>query len=183
MKKLLVLFAFLFMAAIGHASGACTDTIKPANPYIFVGSSITLSNAISGTWSSSNSAIAIIGSSTGVLTPVTVGTVSITHNHGSGCTSTQIFTIHGANGPGYVLNKGTIGATYVTINNNDYKRASIAVTYTNIPGDTIIGIYNIYTGNLIVPPTTDTNYVYGDSTFRRVNNASVLQTWLRTNAY
>ncbi len=53
---------------------------------VCIGSSITLGNEVSGgTWSSSNVAVASVGSLSGVVTGITVSTVVITYSLGGGC--------------------------------------------------------------------------------------------------
>jgi uncharacterized protein YjdB len=70
-------------AAIIGSTAGCTATTT------------TLSSATSGgTWSSSNTAIATIGSSTGVMSGVVVGTARITYMLSSGCFVSTIVTIN-----------------------------------------------------------------------------------------
>ena len=60
------------------------------------GSSVTLSDATSGgTWSSSNTATAVVNSSTGVVTGVSAGTatISYTYTNSNNCTSTVTATV------------------------------------------------------------------------------------------
>ncbi len=58
------------------------------------GSTITLSDATSGgTWSTGNWAIATIGSTSGVVTGVSAGSVSISYSLAAGCRSTIIITV------------------------------------------------------------------------------------------
>ncbi|MES2704592.1 MAG: Ig-like domain-containing protein, partial [Bacteroidota bacterium] len=62
---------------------------------VCVGSTIVLSGApTGGTWISSNTAIATIGSSSGVLTGVTAGTVTITYTLSTGCSLTTTVTVN-----------------------------------------------------------------------------------------
>ncbi len=59
-----------------------------------VGSTTTLSNATSGgSWSSSNTTVATIGSATGVVSTLAVGTSLITYALGAGCYSTATLTV------------------------------------------------------------------------------------------
>lgn len=54
----------------------------------------TLTNTTSGTWSSSNTGVATIGSASGIVTPVSVGTTIITFTSSiTGCYTTKILTI------------------------------------------------------------------------------------------
>ncbi|MES2701903.1 MAG: Ig-like domain-containing protein [Bacteroidota bacterium] len=60
-----------------------------------VGADITLTNAVSGgAWSSSNTATATIGSSTGVLTGVAYGNTYITYSLGGSCYRTKLLTVN-----------------------------------------------------------------------------------------
>lgn len=76
-----------------------TVTINPTPPItgtftVCVGGTTALSNAATGgTWSSSNTAIATVGS-TGVVTGVSTGTSTITYDMGSGCTATAVVTVN-----------------------------------------------------------------------------------------
>ncbi len=55
-------------------------------PYVCLGSSVTLtSSPTGGVWTSSNPAIATVGSSTGVVTGIAVGSVTITYTLAGGC--------------------------------------------------------------------------------------------------
>jgi trimeric autotransporter adhesin len=59
-----------------------------------IGGTRTLHNYTGGgTWSSSNTSIATIGSSSGVVTGVAAGTVTITYQLGSGCRATVVIAI------------------------------------------------------------------------------------------
>ncbi|MBL7691664.1 MAG: Ig-like domain-containing protein, partial [Flavipsychrobacter sp.] len=94
-----------------YASGACVATkvvtvdatTLPAisGPTPLCSSSTgTYTNAITGgTWSSSSSIVATIGSSSGVLTPVKSGNVTITYTGPSGCYITKAVTINTAPPP------------------------------------------------------------------------------------
>ncbi len=84
-------------AAIGGPSSVC------------VGSSITLTNAVSGgTWSSSSISIAPIGAATGVLTGVSAGTTVVTYTLGTGCSTTKIITVNPS--PGLITGPSSICA-------------------------------------------------------------------------
>ena len=61
---------------------------------VIVGFSLTLSDAVAGgTWSSSNTAIATVGTSSGMVTAVSPGTVTINYTIADGCQSTHIVTV------------------------------------------------------------------------------------------
>ena len=130
---------------------AAAGTITGNSP-VCIGSNITLSDG-GGTWSSSNTAVAIIGSATGTLTGETAGTSKITYTSG-GCMTTTIATV--SIGAGTIngvttlsqntttsLSDATTGGTWTSGNN------SIAIVGTNglvsgvISGATTIATVNI----------------------------------------
>ena len=79
-------------------SGSVTVTVNPAPAAIGGGSSVCLPNSITltntttgGTWSSTNTSVAIIGSLSGILSGVVTGSSIITYKLSTGCfTSTNI---------------------------------------------------------------------------------------------
>ena len=80
---------------------ATTITVNPLPGGIIVpvdlcyGSTITLSDtATGGTWSSSNTSIATIGSLTGVITGLTTGSVTITYTLSTGCLTSSVVTVY-----------------------------------------------------------------------------------------
>ena len=85
-------------------AGGCYSTVVinvyPLPPGILgsasvcLGSTITLSDYVSGgTWTSSNTAVATIGSGTGVVTSVSVGATVITYQVATGCITTSTVTV------------------------------------------------------------------------------------------
>ena len=91
---------------ISYVSANCTPvtavvTVNPVSPIlgapfaVCAGISITLSDAITGgTWTSSNTAVATVGSSSGVVTGVSAGTVTITDIFPTGCSATVVVTVN-----------------------------------------------------------------------------------------
>ena len=72
------------------APGAITGVLAAC-----VGLTSPLGNSVAGgTWTSSNPAVASVGSSSGIVTGVTPGTVTITYNTGGACSSTASFTVN-----------------------------------------------------------------------------------------
>lgn len=64
-------------------------------PEVCVGRNITLSNVTpSGTWTSSNTAVATIVSGTGMVTGVSAGNATITYILPTGCIATQLLTVY-----------------------------------------------------------------------------------------
>ncbi len=59
-----------------------------------VGNSVTLTDAGTGTWSSSNTSVAIVGATTGVVTGISAGTATITYTRSIGCRITTTVTIN-----------------------------------------------------------------------------------------
>lgn len=124
------------------------------------GSSITLSNALAGgTWTSGNPLIAVVGSSTGVLTGVTGGMVNITYTGPLGCkTSTAISinptpaTILAAptlcTGRTTVLNCSTPGGVWISSN------TSVATIATSGPMDG--ATYGLSAGTVLISYTLPT---------------------------
>ncbi len=76
---------------------AVNPTITPiigANR-VCAGSSTTLSDASAGTWSSSNTSLATVGSATGVVTGISTGAPVITYTiFSTGCYTTSTFTVN-----------------------------------------------------------------------------------------
>ena len=87
-------------AAIGGPSSVCP------------GNNIVLTDATSGgTWSSSNTALATINPTTGVVTGVAGGFPIITYSAGSGCYTSTVLTVYSMNPIVGVLGMCTLGAT------------------------------------------------------------------------
>ena len=118
----------------GGSSATTTVTVLPVPAAIggslsvCMGSTTTLTNSVSsGTWTSSNTAVGTIGSSSGVLTPITTGTTTVTYNLGNGCaTATAIATVNPlpaaiggttvvCQGSTVTLTDGTSGGTWSTV--------------------------------------------------------------------
>ncbi len=81
------------------------------------GSSGTMSDAITGgVWTSSNTSVATIGTSTGAITTVGGGTTIITYTLSAGCTATQTITIDVMPGAISVVSPFCTGTTTTCIN-------------------------------------------------------------------
>jgi uncharacterized protein YjdB len=79
---------------------------------VCVGTSITLANSVpGGSWVCACPTIASVGSSTGVVTGITVGTCIMTYNMGGGCFTTKIISVNPF--PSAITGAGTVcvGAT------------------------------------------------------------------------
>ena len=92
------------VTTIYYSEGGCyayvSETVNPlpepilGSSYVCLGSSMTLTDATSGgTWSSSNTAVATVGSATGVVTGVSVGVTTITFAEG-GCILTKTVSVN-----------------------------------------------------------------------------------------
>jgi uncharacterized protein DUF2341/type IX secretion system substrate protein len=80
-----------------QTAGAETSNGAPAitgTPTVCVGSTSTLSDVAGGTWSSSDMARATVGLSTGVVTGVTAGALTITYTLSAGCIATMAVTVY-----------------------------------------------------------------------------------------
>ncbi len=103
-------------------------TILPLPPAITgpnivcVGSTITLSDATTGgTWSSGSTSIATVGTSTGVVTGVSINPVVIYYSVSSGCSVTTVVTVTALPSP---ITGATSVCTGSTISLSDSKRRS-----------------------------------------------------------
>ena len=82
-----------------NMSDSVTITINPppasiaGTTLVCVGGTVTLTDAGAGTWSSSSVTTATVGSSTGIVTGVSVGTADITYTLPSGCYTTVMITV------------------------------------------------------------------------------------------
>ena len=153
---------------------------------ICIGTGTTLTDATGGgTWSSSNTAIATIGSSSGVLSAIAAGTVTITYRLSTGCIATYPFVVDplptvisgpanvcigltvtltdaaaggtwGSSAPGIA----TIGAATGVV--MGIASGTTAITYTLPTGCSITTVVNVGT----LPPapiTANLNYCQGDT--------------------
>ena len=98
------------IVSVATAPGAITGNIP-----VCAGSAITLGDVSgAGTWSSSNAAIATVGSGSGIVTGVTNGTVTITYYPGmGGCISTAAVTVSAA--PAISGNTNLCAGTTITL--------------------------------------------------------------------
>ena len=90
-------------AGCSRTAVVTVNTALPANTSstgsfsVCSGTTITLSNSVSGgTWNSSSSAIAVVGSSTGVVTGSATGAANITYSLGTGCRSISTVSVNAA---------------------------------------------------------------------------------------
>ena len=171
---------------------------------ICAGSSATLSDTTAGgTWSSSNIAIATIGSATGSLTGVAAGTCVITYTIPSGCTRTVTVTVNPVNaissitGPTNVITGTTInlsdavgGGIWSSASNAVATIASNGVV-TGVSAGIDVVSYSVsngcsqeiltYTVNVsnVYPITGNTSLCSGNST--ALSDATPSGTWSSNN--
>jgi len=132
----------------GNASDASsfspTSGVSASSSSLCPGSSITLTAPSGGTWSSSNTGVATVGSSSGIVTGVTAGTATISYSSGS-CYYTAPVTVNalasiaataGANGS--VAPSGTTNLcagesqTYTITPGTGYYIASVVVDGSSV---------------------------------------------------
>jgi uncharacterized protein YjdB len=126
----------------GSGMATATVTVVPAPTAgtiagassVAVGSTITLSNAISGgTWSSSNPSVATVGS-TGVVTGIATGSVLISYTKSNACSTavaTKAITVTGGTGAACPGSWGAVGAAGISVGVATYQ--SIAIDASGVP--------------------------------------------------
>ena len=81
-----------------HDTASVHVTLNYAPPIngitsLCVGGTTSLTDAVGGTWMSSNTSVATVGASTGVVSGVSAGTSNITFTTAAGCTATTTVTV------------------------------------------------------------------------------------------
>jgi trimeric autotransporter adhesin len=71
-----------------------TPSSVSGNTSVCLGTPSSLTDAGGGTWTSSNTSVATVGFSTGIVSGVTLGTARITYSLGTGCTVTTVVTVN-----------------------------------------------------------------------------------------
>ena len=134
-------------------------------PVVCVGLSTTLSDLTAGgTWSSSNTGIATIGATTGLLTGVTAGTCIITYMLPTGCIQTVVATVNPlpapitgnlvvCQGSTTSLSDATPGGTWSSSNTSVATIDAFGVV-TGVTGGTSIITYTLGTGCIITAIVT-----------------------------
>ena len=113
-----------------------------------------------GTWTSGNTAVATIGTSSGIINTVTSGTATITYTIGAGCFTTTVITVNPLPGP--ILGTATVCMGQTTILTDGtaggtWSSGSPAVAATGTGSGNILGVaagtanitYTIGTGCII----------------------------------
>ncbi len=91
--------------------GVTPSAILPSAPTVCVGGVATLTNTVpGGTWSSGNLAVVTVGSSTGVVSGVALGTAVVSYSIGS-CFATTIVTVNSLPAAGTITGPAVICVT------------------------------------------------------------------------
>jgi uncharacterized protein YjdB len=153
--------------------------ISPASPTVCTGNTITLSDATGGgSWTSSNAAVASVGSGTGIVTGVSVGTATITYTLGT-CTAITQVTVNlsplagtisgptiGCTGTTITLTDGASGGTWSSSNTGIATVGATTGIVTGVTVGTVTISYSVtngcgtaratYTVSINASPTTGT---------------------------
>jgi uncharacterized protein YjdB len=164
------------------------------------GQTATLSNSNSGgTWNSSNTVVATVGASSGIVTGVVAGTSIISYTLATGCQATIVITVNTAAAPitgtavvcvGDVttLNSATAGGTWFSSNTTVAAISTSGVAGGVAAGTSIIS-YTLSTGcaativltvNPLPAPIAGSAFVCQGSTVT-VSNATAGGTWSSSN--
>jgi len=134
--------------------------------HVCVGSTTYLSDSTTGgTWSSSNTAIATVGSVTGLVTGVSAGVCTITYTHGTS-TATVSFTVNPvpgaiaggstvAVGSSITLTDGTTGGAWSS-SNTSVATVTSGGLVTGVTGGTVTITYMLTTGCYVTHTVTVT---------------------------
>ena len=132
-----------------NASAPVTGTVT-----VCVGQPFTLSNSVSGgTWSSSNNSDATVGASTGVVTPVASGSLSINYTSPAGCVSSLPITVNplaATTGPSAVCQGQAITLVNATSGGGGWSIDNSSIAMVNSSG----GVNGLSAGTATVTFTT-----------------------------
>jgi hypothetical protein len=132
---------------------------------VCTGSTTTLTDAGGGTWTSSNSTLAIIGSSSGVVSGVSAGTCTITYKLSTGCLTTTVVTVNplpaAVSGTTTICTSATTtltdasgGGTWFSSNTSVATIGSGSGIITPVTVGTATITYTLGTGCVITTPVT-----------------------------
>ncbi len=175
MKKIALLMAFLIS---DFHSFAATPVISPSTAYVYVGlyTHFTADTA-GGVWSTSNSSVATVNSTSGMLIGVTVGTVNVVYKKGA-TTVTKNVTVNAT--PTAIVDSSTnVGS--VIINGNFYARGYLGSKYSiNVStGDTLIGLnYQFVVPTTFINDAKASTYLNGDNSNTPFASMAALQAWM-----
>ena len=134
----------------GANSGNGSVTITYAITNICAGTTATLNcSPAGGTWTSSNTTYATIGSASGVVTGIAAGSLNLTYTLPTGCISTLAFTVNpipaaitGATSVcttlSTTLNDAVTGGTWTSSNANSTVNSTTGVVTGVTPGNSVI---------------------------------------------
>jgi uncharacterized protein YjdB len=182
--------------SVNPTPSAITGTLNAC-----VGSGSTLADASSGGgWTSSNPGVATAISTTGLITGVSAGTLTITYTLPAGCTATTPFTVNpmpvAISGPTAVcvnsnitLTDGTSGGTWTSSNPavgtisstgilSGLSAGATTVTYT-LPAGSCSVTYNVTVNPLPATPTGVTNVCVNSTT--TLSDATTGGNWTSSN--
>lgn len=122
--------------------GVTPSAILPSSPTVCVGGVATLTNTVpGGTWSSGNLTIATVGSTTGVVSGVALGTAVITYSIGS-CFATATVTVISLPASGTISGPSIICVTTT----GSYSNATPGGVWSTVNGNASISAAGIATG-------------------------------------
>lgn len=176
-------YSMTVLATPGAISGASTTC---------VGSSTTLTDPTSGGfWASSNSAIAIVGTSSGIVSGITPGAVTLSYILGTGCAATHAFTVYPvpsvsssssvASCGGLYTLTATGAATYSWTPSSGLSCPTCSVTTYNPTGSTtfVVTGTNAYGCTDTSMITITSNRVYGHISFGGITPDTLdMKVWL-----
>ncbi len=194
--------------ACGYSSTASTViTVNPIAPItgittVCLGGSSPLNNSVTGgSWSSSNTTIATVGSISGLVTGNTTGTATITYTTAAGCVSTAVVTVNPpvagisgtmaeCQGNSTTLTDATLGGTWSSSNTSVATIGLTTGVVNGLTGGTTTISYITYGGgciamavvtvNPVSPITGTTTVCYGGTT--TLGNAVPGGTWSTGNS-
>ncbi len=155
---------------------------------VCAGSTTSLTDVTGGgTWSSSNTALATVGSSSGIVTGVAAGTPVITYTLAAGCIATTPVTVNGAPDISNFTSPTTpnpcLGSNAtITVNSTTLGSATFTVTYSlsganSSTGNTATLTMGASTGTFVVPSSLLTNTGATTLTITAITNASTCSSY------
>jgi uncharacterized protein YjdB len=165
---------------INRTPTSCTAPAISGIKHVCAGSTDMLSDSTAGgTWSSANTTVATIGSSSGIVSGLNAGNDVITYVTSAGCTSTTTFTVTGGpsmiNGPGTVCSGSSItltdsasGGTWSSSNSSLATVGSGTGVVTGVSAGTPVITYMLSAGcmavkTISVSPSSNAGVITGSS--------------------
>ncbi|MES2703221.1 MAG: T9SS type A sorting domain-containing protein [Bacteroidota bacterium] len=181
-----------------------TVNLSPAaitgSPSICLGSATTLGNVtIGGTWSSTNPAVAVVVSTSGVVAPVSLGTATISYTISSGCSRTLAATVNavppaigGASsvcvGQSVTLTNAIGGGVWTTASSGVAVTATLGSVLGITPGTSMV-TYTLPTGcltTITLPVNVSPSAIIGgpgicEGSTATLSNTVIGGTWASSN--